>query len=191
MNITNPTKPQVFSDSENNQPYLISHYVPQEDNGILTVSPPIQETRLNENADHVIGDAPHLSPSHNPINDIQPAHPTVFFYRPPNHFYHYHVNCEEIPYDAIEGLLNDRENVALHREDEYVFFYQQKCDNRFYRVSCEIAPPLLVNSCLNNNYLGIELQNQNMEQEYLTFTLGQKEDLKYHLKQYLSHHFLN
>src|ERR1051325_6582594 len=86
-------------------------------------------------------------------------------------------------------LYNMAHLYPQHREDEYVFFYQQKCDNRFYQVSCEIVPPLLVDSCLNKNFLGIELQNQNMEQEHLAFTSGQKDDLEYHLRQYLSQHF--
>ena len=110
---------------------------------------------------------------------------------PPNHSYHYRVNCQEISYDAIESLLNGRENVTQRREDKYVFFYQQKFDNRFYQVSCEIAPPLLVNNCLNKNFLGIDLENQNMEQEYLAFNFKQKEDLEHHLRQYLSQRVLN
>src|SRR5579871_2874637 len=115
--------PQVFSDSENHQPSLISHYNPQ-DNDTLTSSPLGQETenfRSNENTNQATHEQ-----HRNFINDnsqIQPFHSTIFFYRPPNHFYHYRVNCEEISYDAIEGLLNDR-NFKQHREDEYVFFYQ-------------------------------------------------------------------
>ena len=176
---------RIISDSENHQPSPVFHYDPQDNDG-LNVLPLRRETGIfhsNENVNNVI---------YNPINDnsqIQPVHPNVFFYRPPNHFYHYRVSCEEISCDAIEGLLNVR--VTQHRGDEYIFFYQQRCDNKFYRILCEIAPPLLVNDCLNNNFLGIDLQNQNMEQERLTFTADQKEDLKYYLKKYLSRNFLS
>ena len=51
----NPNNLQVFSDSENYQPSLASHYNPQ-DNDMLTVSPLGQETesfRSNENGDNV------------------------------------------------------------------------------------------------------------------------------------------
>ena len=109
----NPNNLQVFSDSENYQPSLASHYNPQ-DNDMLTVSPLGQETvHSNENADHVIY-AQYRSPiDNNP--QIQPIHPTVFIYRPPNNFYHYHINCKEISYDIVESLLkklfNDKEDV--------------------------------------------------------------------------------
>ena len=177
--------PQVFSDSENYQPSPIFHYNPQDDD-MLTSSPLGQETenfRSNEDSNHVI-----YAQSHDPYQWYSSY---CFFHRPPNHFYHYRVNCEEISCDAIESLLNSRENVTQRREDKYVFFYQQKFDNRFYQVSCEIASPLLVNNCLNKNFLGIGHQNQNMGQEHLSFTFEQKEDLENHLRQYLSQHFLN
>src|SRR5581483_11494276 len=99
---TNPNNPQVLPGPEN---YLIFHYSPQ-DNDVLAVSLLGQETENfhpNENTNNVI-----YTQSYNPINDnsqIQPVHPTIFFYRPPNHFYHYRVNCEKVSYDAIESLL--------------------------------------------------------------------------------------
>jgi hypothetical protein len=36
---------------------------------------------------------------------IQPVHPTNFFYRPPNDFYHYYVTCKEISNDTVDYLL--------------------------------------------------------------------------------------
>src|SRR4051812_18756299 len=154
---------QVFSDSENSQP--------------SQPSPPGQAATSNENAYHA----------------QFCVHPTVFFYRPPNDLYHYLINCKEIPYDIVERLLkklfNDKENVTQLKEDEYVFFYQQKCNNRFYQVSCEIVSPLLVNNCLNKNFLGVELQQ--LEQEHLAFTFDQKEYLEKHLKNYLNQYLLN
>ena len=113
---------------------------------------------------------------------VQINHPTVFFFRPPNDFYHYYVICKEISYDVIESLLNKPLNgnsISFNEND------------RFYQISCEIVSPLLVNNCLNKNFLGFELQQQNMEQERLAFTLYQKENLEYYLKQYLSQYLLN
>src|SRR2546429_4339778 len=116
-------------------------------------------------------------------------HPSIFFFRPRNDFYHYHVICKEIPYDVVEYLLNEPLN--RNNENECIFFYQQKCNDRFYQISCEIVSPFLVNNCLNKNFLGFEFQQQNMEQERLAFTFYQKENLEYHLKQYLSQYLLN
>jgi hypothetical protein len=190
-----------FSDSETHQPSRISiSYNPQGDATLSHKS----LTASNEDAYNVIAaqsqiqlpqqavQAPVISPSTN----LQiPVHPTFFFFRPPNDFYHYHVNCKEIT-DNIEHLLkklfNDKENITQFKEDEYTFFYQQKCNNRFYQVTCEIVSPLLVNNCLNKNFLGFELQQQNIEQERLAFnSFYQKENLEGHLKQYLSQYLLN
>src|SRR3954452_14682398 len=89
----------------------------------------------------------------NTQNQIPPVHPTVFFYRPPNDFYHYRVTCEKIPYATIESLLkklfNDKGNITQFKEDECIFCYQQKYNDQFYKVSCKIISPLLINNCLS------------------------------------------
>ncbi|CAG8775148.1 11684_t:CDS:1, partial [Rhizophagus irregularis] len=74
-------------------------------------------------------------------------------------------------------------------ENEGIFYYQQQYNNQLYQVSYEIVSPLLVNNCLNKNFLGIEFQ-QNMEQEHIVLTFGQKEYLECHLKKYLSQYLL-
>jgi hypothetical protein len=121
-------------------------------------------------------------------------HPALFFFRPPNDFYHYLIKYNEISYDIVVSLLNklfnDKENSMQSKEDEYIFFYRQEYDGRFYQISCEIVSPLLVNYCLSKNFLGIELQ-QNMEQEHLAFNADQKIYLEHHLKKYLSQYKLN
>ncbi|RIA91347.1 hypothetical protein C1645_805239 [Glomus cerebriforme] len=119
------------------------------------------------------------------------VHPNIFFYRPPNGFCHYYVNCKEISYDTVTYLLNKLKECNIQsNENEFIFYYQQQYDKRFYELSCEIVSPLLIDNCLNKNFLGIELQ-QNAAQEHLSFTFGQKENLEHHLKQYLSQYLLN
>ncbi|CAB4374311.1 unnamed protein product [Rhizophagus irregularis] len=120
-----------------------------------------------------------------------PFHPTTFFYRPPNEFCHYYINCKEICYDTVTYLLNKslKENNVQSNENECIFYYKQQHDARLYQVSCEIVSPLLINNCLNKNFLGFEFQNS--EQEHLVFTINQKENLEYYLNQYLSLHLLN
>ncbi|GBB94509.1 hypothetical protein RclHR1_02370009 [Rhizophagus clarus] len=120
---------------------------------------------------------------------IQPVHPTTFFYRPPND-YHYYVICKEISNDSVGNLLNKllKESNETN-ENECIFYYQQQYDNRLYQVSCQIVSPLEINNCLSKNFLGVEFQ-QNMEQEKLVFTFDQKEYLEGHLKKYLSQYVL-
>ncbi|RIA79501.1 hypothetical protein C1645_840537 [Glomus cerebriforme] len=118
------------------------------------------------------------------------VHPTVFIYRTPNDFCQYRVNCKEISYDTVTYLLNKlREHNIQSNGNEFIFYYRQQYDARFYEVSCEIVSPLLINNCLNKNFFGVELQ-QNTEQEQLAFTFGQKENLEHYLKQYLSQYLL-
>ena len=83
-----------------------------------------------------------------------------------------------------------KENNIQSNENECIFYYQQQYDTRFYQVSCEIVSPILINNCLNKNFLGIELR-RDMENEKLAFTFNQKENLEYCLKQYLSLNLLN
>ena len=121
-----------------------------------------------------------------------PVHPTDFFYQPSNDFHHYYISCKEISYDTVGYLLNKslKEHKIQSNKKECIFYYQQQCNNRLYQVSCEIASPLLINNCLNKHLLGIEFQQQNME-ENLEFTLDQKENLEIHLLQYLNNYLLN
>ncbi|GBC09889.1 hypothetical protein RclHR1_00920007 [Rhizophagus clarus] len=174
---------QVFN-AENIPPSFVTIYPNSQDNNILTVSP--------QNGFHVTTAAQYTHPqSQTPPQQTISFHPTTFFYRPPNDFCHYYVNCREISYNIVECLLNKslKENNAQYKENGCIFYYQQQPDITFYEVSCEIVTPLLINNCLNKNFLGIELQ-QNMEKEKLAFTFEQKENLEDYLKQYLSQYLL-
>ncbi|CAB4478608.1 uncharacterized protein OCT59_027054 [Rhizophagus irregularis] len=151
----------------------------------------LQQNLTSENTLHVTTtDAVHPSTQTPQLTTI-PLHPTTFFFRPPNDFCHYYVNCKEICYDTVTYLLNKppKEHNVQSNENECIFYYRQQIDTRFYQVLCEIVSPLLINSYLNKNILGIDLQNS--EHENLTFTINQKDNLEYHLKQYLSLYLLN
>ncbi|GBB86203.1 hypothetical protein RclHR1_12640003 [Rhizophagus clarus] len=124
-------------------------------------------------------------------HQIQPIHPTVFFFRPPNDYYHYYVICKETSNDIVAYLLNKSLkgcNIQSN-ENECIFYYQQQYNNRLYQVSCEIVSPLLVNNCLTKKFLGVEFQ-QNIEVENLVFSFNQKEYLECHLKKYLSQYLI-
>ncbi|CAB4485132.1 hypothetical protein RhiirA5_437967 [Rhizophagus irregularis] len=134
----------------------------------------------------------------NPTDYSQPIHPIFFFYQPENDFYYYKVNCKEIKYEDIlyflnklfKNNLNNREHEIQSHENEHIFFYYQQNDNRFYQVICELVSPIAITNYLNENIYGIKLQ-QNMEQEQLSFIIEQKQNLEFHLTQYLSNYLLN
>ena len=73
--------------------------------------------------------------------------------------------------------------------NEHIFFYQQKFDNRFFQISCEIVSPSSITNYLNENIYGIKPQ-QSVEQEQLSFVIEQKQYLEFHLTQYLSNFLL-
>ncbi|PKC00595.1 hypothetical protein RhiirA5_427941 [Rhizophagus irregularis] len=66
----------------------------------------LQQNLTSENTLHVTTtDAVHPSTQTPQLTTI-PLHPTTFFFRPPNDFCHYYVNCKEICYDTVTYLLN-------------------------------------------------------------------------------------
>ncbi|GBB86201.1 hypothetical protein RclHR1_12640001 [Rhizophagus clarus] len=182
----NQTDSQIqVSNLTNLSPPLITVYSDSRYDNTLAVS--VQE-QAPTNAVHVTSASRIIHSqtqelTYQPQRQTTPAqifvHPSVFFYRPPNDFCHYYVSCKEICYDTVTHLLNKlKENNIQVNENECIFFHQQQYDNRFYQISCEIVSPSLIDNCLNKNFLGFELQ-QNMNQEYLTFTSDQKENLEY------------
>ena len=180
-----------YSDSENHQPTSISTSYNPQDAETSTVP--------NGDAYHVTAAQSHVVPFQllapvinspvqtNSSTNLQiTVHPTVFYFRPPRDFYHYHVNCKEIPYNEIILVLNKSLNCKFHfNGNENIFFYQQQINNRIYQVSCEIVSSLT----LNKSIYGIEIE-QNFVQ-HLAFTSDQKGNLKFHLTQYLRHYLLD
>ncbi|CAB4494086.1 unnamed protein product [Rhizophagus irregularis] len=188
-----------FSNSENNQNPLISASINLQNTPVSSherqeSSTAPSETYMTQSLDiqsqPIVTNA-YVQSDSSVYLQIQPVHPTTFFFRPPNDFYHYYVKCEEISNDTVAYLLNKslKERNVQSNENECVFYHQQQCNNRLYQVSCEFFSPLLVNNCLNKNILGVEFQ-QNMEQEHIVLTFDQKEYLKCHLKKYLSQYLL-
>jgi hypothetical protein len=174
-----------FSDSENSQhaSYNLQDTSTAQNKTYVAQSPDFQPQSTITNA--------YVQSNSSSNLQTQPVHPTVFFFRPPNDFYHYHVICKEISNDTVAYLLNKslKERNVQSNENECIFYYQQQSNYRLYQISCEIVSPLLVNNCLSKNFLGVEFQ-QNLEQERLVLTFDQKEYLECHLKRYLSQYLL-
>ncbi|CAB4493691.1 hypothetical protein RhiirA1_461833 [Rhizophagus irregularis] len=83
--------------------------------------------------------------------------PNIFYYKPPNDLYHYHISCIEVPYNTIISLLNNNEFCIQTNEYEYIFYYQQQYDNRFYKIICEIIPPFSITNYLNKIFMVMKL----------------------------------
>jgi hypothetical protein len=124
-------------------------------------------------------------------NHIKPMHPNIFYYLPPNDYNHYDVCCKAISYDNIIHLLNHSSNKDQLHEKVYHFFYRQQYNDQFYQVMYEMVSPILINNYLNRNIHGNHEIDQSVENERLVITLKQKENIEFHLKQYLSQYLLN
>ncbi|PKY62340.1 hypothetical protein RhiirA4_488649 [Rhizophagus irregularis] len=98
----------------------------------------------------------------------------------------FHPN-NNISYNIVSYLLNNKQSNVQFNENEYIFYYQQEHNNRFYQITCEIVSSSLITNCLNESFHGVELQ-QNLLQENLVFT---KEDLEFHLTRYLSQYLID
>jgi uncharacterized protein (DUF2344 family) len=86
--------------------------------------------------------------------------------------------------------LNSKEFNTQSNENEYIFFYQQEYDNRFYQVTCEIVSPSSITNYLNENIYRIKPQ-QEQQEERLSFIIEQKQNLEFHLTQHLRNYLLN
>ncbi|GBC09885.1 hypothetical protein RclHR1_00920003 [Rhizophagus clarus] len=110
-----------------------------------------------------------------------------FFYRPCNDFQIYHITCKEKTSDElIFQLLNNclYSSHYLYTDDIFVFYFQQPNDKRIYQITCEMVPHSLIVQYLNLNIYGIELK-QNEQQQQQQFSDRHKENLEFHLKQFL------
>src|SRR6266542_1336955 len=181
--------PNYYADSQENNVFTTSNIeqpadsstVSSENGSLHVTTTPTISTTLPQNSQAPI--IVQTSSFGNPQNQI----PNIFFYRPPNSYFQYYVNCKKISIDFVIQLLNKgKENIMQLKENEHIFFYEQGCDNQIYQIFCEIVSPSFINNCLNNIHdIGI------IEQERLAFTADQKASLEHHLSQYLNNYLLN
>ncbi|RIA79967.1 hypothetical protein C1645_839537 [Glomus cerebriforme] len=110
--------------------------------------------------------------------------PTVFYYQPPNDYYHYHINCKKISCNDVISLLDNKEfNIQLN---EHNFYLLQRYDNQIYQISCEVVSPYSITYYLNKNIYSNEIVQNSIVQEKLEFSFKWKENIEFHLTQYLS-----
>ncbi|RIA80907.1 hypothetical protein C1645_837853 [Glomus cerebriforme] len=125
------------------------------------------------------------------VKDQQIRPQLVFFFKPYNDFYSYHVKCEEISSDMIVKILNNSLiNKDQFNDDEIIFFYSHHYNNRIYQITCEIISPTFIINFLNKNIYGFDIQQQIIGRELLEFTFEQKQNLEFHLSNYLNYYLL-
>jgi hypothetical protein len=97
----------------------------------------------------------------------------AFFYTPPGDFQIYYVTFEFL-----------KENIDSN--SDHTFYYKIN-DNSFYQVSCILISHSLVTQILNKEIFGIEIrQGEESQQDYLTFSNNQRDNLEFHLKDFFS-----
>ncbi|CAB4494060.1 hypothetical protein RhiirA5_425085 [Rhizophagus irregularis] len=129
------------------------------------------------------------APTHQQSQLDNTADRQFFFF---NDVYVYDVKCEEIPFDIVVKTLNksliNKENMQIN-ENEIMFFYANQYTNRSYKLTCKIVSPFSIAKYLNKNIYGIEIQ-ANVERELLKLTPEQKQNLEFHLFQYLDNYLI-
>ncbi|GBC10498.1 hypothetical protein RclHR1_09690003 [Rhizophagus clarus] len=101
----------------------------------------------------------------------------AFFYNPPGDYQIYHIICELT-----------RENIDSH--SDHIFYYNLN-DKMFYQITCRLISHSLIVQFLNKKIYGIEFrQSEEPQQEFLTFSNLQKDNLEFHLKELLSNHLM-
>ncbi|CAB4476845.1 hypothetical protein RhiirA1_418538 [Rhizophagus irregularis] len=96
----------------------------------------------------------------------------AFFYNPPNDFQIYHITCEL--------LYEDADPSSDHT------FYCKLDDKTSYRISCRLISHSLIVQFLNKKMYGIELrQGEEQHQDFLTFSNVQRDNLEFHMKEFI------
>jgi len=109
-----------------------------------------------------------------------------FYYRPYNDFQIYHINCKEIIFNKLISQVNNYLNSSRNSfcpNNLFAFYFQNPNDQKIYRVDCEMISHSNLVQYLNSNIYGVELKNQS--EQPLEFSNMQKQNLEFHLKQFL------
>ncbi|CAI2183737.1 8682_t:CDS:1 [Funneliformis geosporum] len=122
-------------------------------------------------------------------------HETVFYYRPNNDFQIYLVCCKEITLNELisQLLINylySPYNNDLYSNELFVFYFQHPNGQRIYHVTCEMISHSNIVQYLNSNIYGIELK-QSEQQPPLEFSNNHKQNLEFHLKQFLTDYLVS
>src|SRR4051812_49199553 len=115
----------------------------------------------------------HLTSISNRSND---TFKMAFFYNPPDDRQIYHISCKKLN----ENMNNNNDLVSDHT------FYYKLDDKNLYQITCLLISHSLIVKFLNKKIYGIELkQDEEQQEEFLTFSSGQRNNLGFRLREYL------
>ncbi|CAI2162706.1 3602_t:CDS:1 [Funneliformis geosporum] len=110
-----------------------------------------------------------------------------FYYRPNNDVQIYLITYKEITFnELISQLLTNNlysSNNRLCSSNLFTFYFQHPNDQKIYKVVCEMISNII--QYLNFNILGLR-QNEQWQQQLLEFSNRHKENLEFHLRQFLT-----
>jgi hypothetical protein len=99
-----------------------------------------------------------------------------FFYNPPCDHQIYHITCE------LSEKIKDKD---IDLVSDHTFYYKLD-DKNLYQITCILISNSLIVQFLNKKIYGIELkQGEEKQEEYLTFSNAQRDNLELHLREYL------
>jgi hypothetical protein len=96
-----------------------------------------------------------------------------FFYNPPCDHQIYHITCE------LGEKIKDKD---IDLVSDHTFYYKLD-DKNLYRITCILISNSLIVQFLNKKIYDIE--GEEKQEEYLTFSNAQRDNLELHLKEYL------
>jgi len=104
-----------------------------------------------------------------------PSDDMAFFHNPPNDHQIYHVTCKLLSKGNIDNIKPF---------PDHIFYHQ--IDDNFYQITCILISHSLIVQFLNKKIYGIELrQGEEQQQERLTFSNDQRDNLEFHLREFL------
>ncbi|EXX77693.1 uncharacterized protein OCT59_019509 [Rhizophagus irregularis] len=95
-----------------------------------------------------------------------------FFHNPPDDNQIYHITCKEI---------KSEKSTDIDQRSDHTFYHS--LDDKNFQITCNLISNTLIVKYLNKKLFGIELkQVEVQEQECLTFSNTQRNNLEYHLR---------
>ncbi|CAG8613536.1 5308_t:CDS:1 [Funneliformis caledonium] len=112
-----------------------------------------------------------------------------FYYRPNNDVQIYLITYKVITFNELisQLLINNLypSSNRLCSNNLFEFYFQHPNDQRIYKVACEMISHSNIVQYLNLNILGLR-QSELQQQSPLDFSNRHKENLEFHLRQFLT-----
>jgi hypothetical protein len=119
-----------------------------------------------------------------------------FFYNPPNDLYIYNIVCKETPisFELVSQLLendinNSTQNYA-HSNNLHEFHFLKPEEKKCYKITCELISHASIVRFLSKSIYDIEVRQNGLPQQHVTFSKELRENLEFHLRQFFDSLFI-